>query len=156
MKITISRALKYKNRVVERMRKLEEDIRSGNAVIEGGSRDLDVRVAFQARMQLESHLVALKGILDKANEPIKGMIAQMQELKGRIQFLSTIPTTHGVQDARRTMYGETGSITYTAEIRKAELDSLVSAARQEIDTAQDNIDKFNGANTIEIDMLPLN
>ena len=154
-KITISRTLKYKNRVVERMRKLEGDIRNGNSVIEGAVRDINVKATLEERLALEAHLVALKGLLDKANEPIKGLIAKMQELKGRIKFLESIPSIHGVQDARRTMYGEQGSVTYNAEIRKSDFDAMISAAREEIDTIQDNIDSYNGANHIQVNMVPL-
>ena len=77
----------------------------------------------------------------------------MQELKGRIKFLESIPTFHGVQDSRRTMYGEQGSVTYQSEIRKSDLDKLISDAREEIDTIQDNIDRYNGANHIQLELV---
>jgi hypothetical protein len=154
-KIYISRALKYKNRIVERMHKLENDIRNGNAIIEGAVRDIDVRATLNERMKIEAHLVALKGLIDKANEPIKEMIVKMQELKGRIAFLTSIPSTHGIQDSRKTMFGEQGSVTYQAEIRKFELDNMVSEAQEEIDAIQEKVDQFNGANTIELILLPL-
>jgi len=154
-KVTLARFLKYKNRVVERMRKLERDIQSGNSVVEGALRDTDVNVAWEERLALEVHLVELKGIQDKTNDPIKNTIAKIQELKGRIKFLGTIPTLHGVQDSHRTLYGEQGTVTYEAVIRKQQIDTLLSAAQEEIDALQDNIDLFNNTTHIELKMLPL-
>jgi hypothetical protein len=155
MKITLARALKYKGRVIERMRKLEQDIHSYNSMLAGAQREVDPAVALKERLELEDHLLNLKLVMDKANEPIKFRILAMQELKGRITFLQQISTTHGKVDARRTMYGQEGEMIYEAAIRKAEVDELMNVARNTIDNIQEEVDKFNNTATIEIDVLPL-
>lgn len=155
MKITLARALKYKNRVVERMRKLESDIHSYNSVLAGAEREVDPSAALKERLELEAYLVQLKLALDEANNPIKKLICAMQELKGRIKFLQQINVTHGKIDARRNMYGQEGEMVYGAAIRKSEVDELMSDARNYIDTMQEEVDKFNNTATIEIDVLPL-
>ena len=155
MKVTLARALKYKNRVVERMRKLEGDIAAHNSVLEGAERDLDPKAALDERIALQNHLIQLKLKLDAANAPIKDAIATSQELKGWIAFLQRINTSHGKVDARRTMYGEQGEINYQAAIRKVDVDKMVSAAQQEIDALQERMDQFNNITTIEVEILSL-
>lgn len=154
-KITLARALKYKNRVVERMRKLEGDVQTNNSILAGSERDIDPVVALKERLSLEKHLVYLKLQLDATNAPIKILIAGLQELKGRIGFLTRINTSHGKVDARRTMFGQEGEILYEAVIRKNELDKMVSEAQEEIDTTQEQIDQFNNKTLIEVEMFPL-
>lgn len=155
MAVTLARLLKYKNRVIERMRKLERDIQTGNSILKGGERDTNIRASLEERLALEQHLVELKLRLEDVNAPIKSAIHQLQELKGRITFFQTISTIHGVQDSRRTMYGEQGSVEYEAEIRKSEIDGWVSAVQEEIDSLQERIDQFNNTTKVDWKMLPL-
>lgn len=154
-KITLARALKYKNRVVERMRKLENDVVTTNSVLQGSERDFDPKAVVAERLALERHLVELKLTLDAANKPIKEAIAKLQELKGRLAFLARINTTHGKVDARRNLYGEQGEMFYEAAIRKAELDNLIVAAQEEIDGLQERIDQYNNTTTIDFEVMPL-
>ena len=155
MAVTLARLLKYKNRVVERLRKLERDIQTGNVILKGGERDINIRTALEGRLALEKHLIELKLTLEHANTPIKPAIHRLQELKGRITFFQSINTTHGVQDSRRTMYGEQGSVEYEADIRKTDVDSWVTAVQEEIDALQEQIDQFNNTTKIDWQMLPL-
>ena len=150
---TLARLLKYKNRVIERMRKLERDIQVGNSVLSGGERDIDIRWAIEERLLLENHLIELKLALDKANEPIKSAILCMQELKARITFYQSISTNHGMQTPAGFGYGEQGILEYDAIIRKNELDAWILDVNDKIDAIQEKIDQFNNTNKIDWTIL---
>jgi len=151
--ITLARALKYKNRVIERLRKTEDDIRQFNSILEGGEREYDVQDLFKERLSLEAHLVDLKLRIDAANAPIKEAIVKMQELKGRLVFLQSVPTTHGKQQKHRNLYGDEGEVVYSAMVRKADIDEAISEVNTELDDLQEFVDKHNNTQSIDTPVL---
>jgi hypothetical protein len=148
--ITLSRALKYKNRVIEKMRKIETDIQANNSILEGAERNYDPNVLLEERLILESHLVDLKLKIDAANAPIKESIIRMQELKSRLTFLQSIGTAHGKQQSHRNLYGDEGEVVYQAVIRKNRVDKMISDINRLIDGLQEEIDRHNNTQTIDI------
>ena len=150
--ITLARALKYKNRVVERIRKVEDDIRANNSILVGGEREYNVEELFKERLGLEAHLVDLKMRIDSANAPIKESIVQMQGLKGRLVFLQSVPTTHGKQHSHR-MYGDEGEVVYEATARKVEIDSWITGINKQLDDLQEFVDKHNNTQVIEMSVI---
>ena len=70
-KITLARALKYKNRVAQRLQKLRDDVQRFNSVIAENDREIDVVATLEEIVKLENHLVELKLKLDQATTPIK-------------------------------------------------------------------------------------
>lgn len=151
--ITLARALKYKNRVIERMRKVEDDMRANNSILEGGEREYDPRKLLEERLMLEEHLLDLKMRLDEANAPVKEAIVRMQELKARLAFLQSIPTGHGKQQRHRNLYGQEGEVVFEAVVRKPDIDKMVVDVNRELDELQESLDKHNNIQSIEVTVL---
>jgi hypothetical protein len=151
MAITLARALKYKNRLAEQIRKVEQNVCTFNSMIAGGEREIDCNGSMEEREGLVTNLVDLKLKIDAANEPIKARIFTLQELKGKIAFLSRIPTQHGKTVSQ--FYREEADITYEAVIRKKEIDDLTKVLEREVDTIQEQLDQHNNVTTIDVEVL---
>lgn len=147
MKMTLARALRYKKRVIENIRKLETDIQSANSIVEGEMPDTDVTLALKQRDGWVKHLVSLKLSLQKATEPIQRLVFELAETKSEIAMLQRINTTHGTVKAR---YGGEPSLKYEATIRKNDRDKLVKGLQDRIDQYQTKIDAHNATVEIEV------
>jgi len=94
MKMTLARALRYKKRVIESIRKFESDIQEVNSIVEGQERDTDVRLALKQRAAWVKHLVALKMSLQEATKPIQRLVFELAECKAEISFYQRLGTGH--------------------------------------------------------------
>lgn len=146
-KMTLSRALRYKKRVVETIRATESDIQSYNCVVEGTEPEVDVRKALAKRKAWVDHLVLLKLQIQEATRPIQKMVLELAETKSEIAFLQRINTTHGRVENR---WGGATPELWFAVIRKTEKDQLVADLQKRIDELQTKIDAFNAEHTIEV------
>jgi hypothetical protein len=146
-KMTLSRALRYKKRVVEKIRLFESDIQNSNTIVDGEERDVDVRLALKQREAWVRHLVDLKLTIQQATQPIQRLVLELAETKSEIAFLQRIGTQHGTQQSR---YSGEPSLKYVSEIRKQERDKMVSTLQDEIDKIQTKIDAHNAETTIEV------
>lgn len=147
MKMTLSRALRYKKRVIERIRTIESDVQMSNCVVSGEEPNVDVRLALNQRQEWVKHLIALKLALQKGTEPIQRLVFELAETKSEVAFLQRINIQHGTVKAR---YREEASITYQATIRKPERDKLITELQERIDIIQTKIDQHNATLEIEI------
>lgn len=150
-KMTLSRALRYKKRVVEVIRSCEMDVQTNNSRAKGEERDVDVGQALARRSALVTHLVEVKMALLKATLPIQARIFALAELKAEISFLQRIDVTHGMV---RSRYRDEQSVEMEAVVRKAQRDARIKALQDQIDQYQTEIDVFNNETTIEISDQP--
>jgi len=144
--ISLSRALKLKNRVVHRLSQLDGLITSYNSAIED-SQEYDVRQLYKTRMLLAEQLVKLKVAINATNQPIQGLIFELAECKALVAMLGKVNTKHGP-----SVEGFTGAKTnYVAQFRKSDIDREVRRVEQEIDRLQDELDRFNHRTLIAVD-----
>lgn len=144
--INLSRALKLKNRVVNRLSKLDAQITEHNSAIED-NQEYDVRQSYRARLVLAEQLVKLKAAISAANQPIQSTIFEMAECKALIAMLSRVNTRHGP-----SVEGFSGSrTTYVAQFRKPEIDREIKRVEVEIDRIQDRLDGFNHRTMITVE-----
>lgn len=146
MKLTLARALRYKKRVVESIKKLETDIQQCNSIVEGEERETDITLALRQRSAWVKHLIALKLSLQNATGPIQKLVFELAEAKSEIAFYQRLSTENGMVKSR---YGEP-SLKYEAKIRKGERDKIVKELQDQIDRLQTKIDAHNA--TVEIDV----
>lgn len=146
-KMTLSRALRYKKRVIETIRGLEADIQGYNSVLEGTDPEVDVRKALMKRKAWVEHLVLLKLQIQEATRPIQKMVLELAETKSEIVCLQRLNTTHGKVENR---WGDGKPELWFAVIRKAEKDQLVADLQKRIDELQTKIDAFNAEHTIDV------
>ena len=148
MEITLSKALKMKNRLVGRLAKVQIDIQVFNSVPEGQAGQVNVPVLMQTRAALVEAVVALKTAINEANRQTQRDIYELAEKKATVQFLAGVITRYGPQPA---VYPNTTEVNYIAALKKADVDAQVVKLENEIDQLQDRLDQFNHDHKIEVD-----
>lgn len=146
-KITLAKALKLKNRLAGQITKLTADIQAYNSV-QAGAEAVDVRVRYTERADTVARLTALKYAIYRANEPVQRAIFELAEKKAEVALLSGLNTKHG---SYKEGFPTAGDVTYTAVLRKAEVDAMTAKLEAEIDRLQDRLDGFNHETTIVVD-----
>ena len=142
--MTIAQALKEKNKKVATLQVLWERLNKNNSVLEGNRRSYDpVELIKQIDAELEA-LVDLKTRIHNASTPVRSQIFRMSELKNKVLKMKYLDTSEGpVRDKYE------GTVTKRQAVVLAEqVDKLIEAAQQEIETIQEELDKFNFATHI--------
>lgn len=147
MNMTLSRALRYKKRVLESIQKTESDIQLSNSVIIGTEREVDVRQVLANRTAWIKHLLDLKQAIVSATRPVERMILELAEAKAQIVFLKRVPH----QSGKVIQYSGDQPLEYNAVIRKSEIDQTVSDLQDQIDKLQTAIDQHNATTMITLE-----
>lgn len=135
--LSLSKALKVKNRLAGRLAKVNSTIMTYNCAVEG-RKEVDVAELDKLRSSLSEALVDLKSAIYDANRGIYRSIILIGEKKGDIDFLSGLNTKHGSEPSYQGTV-----INYVSVIQKQEVDKRVKQLEKEIDDLQDQIDKYN-------------
>lgn len=137
--LSLSKALKIKNRLAGRLAKTNLSIAQYNCTVEGRKDEVDVKALDKERTSLVAALVELKTSIFEANKGIYRSIILIGEKKGEVEFLNGLNTKHGTEP-----HGyQAQPVTYVSVIQKAEVDKRVKQLEKEIDELQDAIDKYN-------------
>jgi hypothetical protein len=144
--VPISRVLKLKNRMAQRLRELDELITTYNS-LPVGQIEYDVRQLLRERLELAMRLVAVKTAISQANQPIQKTIFEMAECKSLVAMLKRISTKHGpVIEGYQSV-----RLDYAAQMRKADVEREVRKVEKEIDRLQDELDCFNYQSSVTIE-----
>jgi hypothetical protein len=143
--MTVSQALKQKNKLVVELKKQYEIAKKFNSMEVGNPRRYSVQDALDKAAELTSQLIQLKTKIHLANAPIYADIFRMAELKGRIKELRKISTDEGKQEGR---YGGTPS-EKEVEIDIAKMDSMISVLENKIEEIQSKLDFHNATTQID-------
>jgi len=145
-KVSLSRALKEKNRQVKRVKVLQDQIRQYNSVVAGSAKPFDVQSKFTEYEAAALKLAALKSAIQIANAPIVPKIHEMAELRGLIAFLGALDTKAG-----RNVYGFQGELVdYEAAIDAAQAEHMRKRFEDRLDALQDEVDAFNASTEVEL------
>lgn len=150
MHMTLARALKYKNRVTQKVRQTAQLIQNRNSIIAGNPREYDVRELLSHYDKLMAHLVDLKDKIATATRPVHRTILAMEELRAKIEMLRSMSINHG-KSARS--WREETEVVYEATIREKEQMELIAACEREMDAIQEKLDTHNATTKIEVDVL---
>lgn len=146
-KVALGKALQIKKRLVGRLARVEADIYQYNSTLtEQSGKTVDVRKQLLLREQIKQAILDVKNALYKANAKIQHKLYAFAEKKGDIEFYGNINTTNG---STRHGYQNT-EVSYTAIIKKEEVDAAVKTLEAEIDTIQDEINTYNYSTKVEI------
>ena len=153
--ISLSQALKQKNRLAGEVARLREIVQRENSRRNANAVRADVRAVFDDMVERPRRLAAFKGVLAAANAGasdvkvgIYGQLNLQAELRGLIAFIKALNTKEGehTEDvSARVFGGDATPVVYVAEITRAEVDRLVAAFEAEIHSLQDEIDGFNAS-----------
>src|SRR5262245_36870655 len=144
--VPLSRALKIKNRMAQRLGELDELIVNYNS-LPLGQKEYDVRELLRERLELSIYLVELKATISQVNQPVQKTIFEMAECKSLVAMLKRVSTKHGpvIEGYQSTR------IDYAAQFRKADVDREVRKVEKEIDRLQEELDRFNYQTSVAVE-----
>jgi hypothetical protein len=150
--ITLNSALKIKNRLAERLKKVDQQIEKYNSIRVGINRPVDMDDLFIKRGAIVRDLINIKTAIAKANNPL--WLFEIAELKAEISLISGLSTIDGkiVNDSYHRKEGDPDMIEYTAFLNEGRVQEDIEDLQRELDTFQDRIDKHNATTTIEVEL----
>ena len=149
-RVTIARALKEKNRVAGRLAKARELVGRENSMDKNVPRGIDVSETYTLAKTLRDRLVSIKSAIAEANSPIVSKIIELDEVKSEISYLNGLDVKEG--KFVETNYGSRIETELEAVIRKPQVLDEVAALQARADRLQDELDEFNAATKIEIEV----
>ena len=149
-RVTIARALKEKNRVAGRLAKARELVGRENSKDKNVPRGIDVSETYTLAKTLRDRLVSIKSAIAEANSPIVSKIIELDEVKSEISYLNGLDVKEG--KFVETNYGSRIETELKAVIRKPQVLDEVAALQARADRLQDELDEFNAATKIEIEV----
>ena len=144
----LAKALKVKNKLAGEIANAQRLIEASNVVENENKSPHDVVALLKELEEKQLELADLKAKISIANGPIAGKIFGMAELKARIVFLRSLSTKDGTFNVTTRYGAESTKVTYTAQIKAADVESEVKKLSSAIEQLQDEIDEHNAATSI--------
>lgn len=145
--ITVTRALKLKNKLVSEINKEWQKISQYNSCIVGGHMPYDVKASYEKWLQLKAKLVELKTKIHLANAPVYEVIFAMSEMKDSCKLLSSLGCNEGAIIDR---YGRNETpLVYTSAISVTENENNIVLLEKKIEELQEVLEEHNS--TVKID-----
>jgi len=136
--MTLTKALKQKNRLTQKMSDIQQEIQRENSVRADDSRKIDVGNLMANLFKTRNDLIRLKIAIFVASTSMRENILVLGELKSHIIFLRGISTREGfISD-----YGDK-EIKYTVVFDKLYIKTEIEDCEKQIDNIQDKLDTFN-------------
>jgi hypothetical protein len=141
--MNIHKALRKKNEIVGEIAKLDTRVYS-NRWAKDNEPAYDSRQVLEEREKLVKELVSLKSKISAASQEIFTKILLMEELKGLIKVLHSMPCDKGKEHGTYSA----SVVEYEVKITQKERDELVAKLEAEIRSIQEEIDAFNAKTEI--------
>jgi hypothetical protein len=148
MKLT--KALKHKNQLAGELTDLKERLAKQNCRASTVPFDYDTNEVLVAIRQKMDELIIVKSAIALANVAIYPLVFRLAELKGLVVAMKSLDTRQGVFKEGASYSQAPYEIEYTAQIKKATVDILVTEFEAEIATIQDQLDEFNQTHFITL------
>ena len=146
--ITIAKALKYKNRLVERIKNATSNFLNYNSYPEGEECPVNPKTEWESRGQMTDELTSLKVALETACQPSRSKIFELSEIKAAIKTLQGL----NVKEGSFVDYGRGEEpIKWRAFMSHQQRDSLVMNLEKRLDSLQDEVDVFNHKTMISVE-----
>lgn len=147
MEVTLSKALKIKNRLVSDITDYQKKIIEYNQVHTGDKVPYDTRELLAYLLESKERLITLKTKIHTTCEPIREKIFKLGELKDTLKFLSDVPTKTGMVKASPYSHE---TVEMSSCISTIDMEVTRNTLRGEIEDIQDSIDLFNAKTKISI------
>ena len=153
--MSISRGLKEKSRIIEKLDDLRKKIEIYNAVDIGRKRPLNVSDMISQCSVLEDNLLRIKAAIAAANVPIERELAELLLVRSLISFYNGLNTEETREETRYLKNDERETVTINRDVIITQVDVLkkVEELRQRLDAAQDIVDEFNATHRIEVELV---
>ena len=146
----LSKALKVKNRVAGELSSLQDIYRRENSRREDNPSKVVASDVWNQITAKRNDLVKIKTAITKANIDIYHALAEMEELKGSIHYVSMIPTREGEEVQYEGSNRDKVTYQWTASLNQEAIDGLGRHYQQRINELQDEIDEYNGSTDVEL------
>lgn len=144
--ISLSKALKLKNRLAGRLNKVQNDISVSNSVLAEQVGQVDIIKLINLREEIAESLISLKTKIVFANQEIQNDLIRQGELKSKLSWLATI----NVHDGKERHSYQNTEVVWVAVLKKKDIDEITSKLEAEIDSIQDKLDTFNYTTKLEV------
>lgn len=148
MKIT--KALKLKNQLAGEVSELKDRLAKQNSRAVKVPFDYNTQEVLVALHKKIDRLIAVKSAIAAANAGLYPSIFRLAELKGLVALLKSLDVRHGVYKEGGNYAQTAYEVEYTAQLKKAEVDKLVSELETEISGLQDQLDEFNHTQSVAL------
>jgi len=156
MTLTLSRAMRLKNRIASRISTLRADIHKYNSVDERLKVPIDLQAVWDEMKSLTDSLVTLKTAIAQKSVEIQEQIHTMAELKSMISFLQMLnpgsPTKLEQVYDRSTSSTKQQVVVISQFMNKEDVDGFIRDAEITIDALSEQVDKFNATSILECDI----
>lgn len=149
-KMTLRKALQKKNILAGKIAELRTLIKSKNSYLEGTAANQMVNtLAVYAEMHsLVGNLVELKSAITRANIDLYPLLAELEESKGMIGYLSSIPAKEEVENVG---YGEREiKRTWKCHMTEPRIRELRAQYQTRVEKIQEDIDEYNATHFVEV------
>lgn len=147
--VTLAKALKLKNRQIQKVKETQARIESSNSFLAGSEPDFDAKALYDDLKKETERLWRLKLSINAANVPIHAAIYELAETKGLIAFLKGLDTKRGLSAVAG--YMPIAPHEYRAQISAGEVGSEIETLEARIDSLQDLLDIHNATATVEVE-----
>ncbi len=143
--MNLAQALKRKNRLVQNVSILQHEIQRENSSRKDNLIIIKVEELMTELDQAVEDLIKIKIVIFVAGTPMRENILKLSELKSKIVFIQGIDTKEGnVHD-----YGDV-TVQYIAVYNKLWVRKTISDCEEEIDSIQEELNKFNHNTEIDV------
>jgi hypothetical protein len=136
------KALKLRKKIVGEIAKLKEQIKTKNSYIKGSVNPEKYSVVeiYNELLEKTNELIALKYVINEANQDIQEKIFRISELKSLLSFWNEVPVAEGTQTLG--LYSDKVH-EYAVQVDELERNNIVAAFQTKIDALQEEIDLYN-------------
>jgi hypothetical protein len=138
--MTISQALKEKNKRIAKLNKLWDRFRQSNSRLEGTDISYHPVDLWKDINDETAALVELKTKIHVASQPVRSDIFSLSELKSTAHQLRSLNTTKGIIQPR---YGESTPMVMVCDFDTLWKDTNIEALENSIEELQEKLDQFN-------------
>ena len=147
--MTITRALKQKNRIAGKLSKLQSLLARENSRRNDKVYTADREGLLNQINATRSSLIAIKAAITVASAGIATQLATLAEIKSEITYYESLPTKEGVETVIIGYSSkETKDYTWESYITQAHVDEKTSNLQTQADTLQDSIDEYNATTDV--------
>ncbi len=145
--MTISKALKEKNRLVKKIQTDTQNMLSNNSHIVGTKVNYDSKVLLNSIIKDTAELVSLKTKIHRASDPVRDVIFNLSEFKLLLSRLQVLNTQSGLVVSTGYNSGKV-EVEYETTISFEDKSSLIKDLELYIEENQDQLDIFNAKTEI--------
>jgi hypothetical protein len=156
--MNLAKAMKVKNRLVQKISSLREDIQRYNSYPTDLEQKIDVKSLMIEQSETVKSLIKLKLLIFQASAPMRETILKISEAKSNVSFLRSIDTFEG--KGKTSSYNglhfggsyDKPEIEFTAAYDIVWVKDQIKNEEEEIDRLQDELDAFNHKTEIDFDI----